>query len=51
MDLTITRAGAVVSAVLEGVGAYCGPLNVENVSKSRNVRCWPHLRPEHAIYE
>ena len=21
-------------------GAYCGPLNVENVSKSRNVRCW-----------
>ena len=29
-----------VRAVLEGVGAYCGPLNVENVSKSRNVRCW-----------
>jgi hypothetical protein len=29
------RVGAVVRAVLDGVRAYCGPLNVENISKSR----------------
>ena len=44
IDLTSTWVGAVVRAyvraVLEGVGAYFGPLNVEKCRNRESVRSW-----------
>ena len=37
-----------VRAVLEGVGAYCGPLNVENVEIAKRALLG-HLGLEHAV--
>jgi hypothetical protein len=44
IDLTSTWVGAVVRAyvraVLEGVGPYFGPLNVEKCRNRESVRSW-----------
>ena len=48
LELTNTWVGAIVRAVLEGVGAYCGPLNVENVEIVKTCVAGSNLGPDHA---